>query len=307
MWTDFKRIVRTGFVHFIRNGIVSIAPILIMTVTLFVVGSLIFMNALLDTTLEQIQNRVDVNIYFNSAADDGDVLAIKNSLDALAEVASVEYVSREQARDDFRERHKDDYLALQALEELDENPFPAALNVRAKETSQYESIARFLESRNALSTGGEIIIDKINYYQNKTVIDRLTKVISGAEKLGFAVTAVMALISVVIVFNTILLTIYVSREEISVMNLVGATPRYIRGPFIVEGMLYGIIASIIVMIFFYPATNWLGAITEEFFGGANIFDYYIGNFGRILGIITGSGILLGILSSVLAVAKYLHR
>ncbi|PIP73136.1 MAG: hypothetical protein COW88_02915 [Candidatus Lloydbacteria bacterium CG22_combo_CG10-13_8_21_14_all_47_15] len=307
MWTDFKRIVRTGFVHFIRNGIVSIAPILIMTVTLFVVGSLIFMNALLDTTLEQIQNRVDVNIYFNSAADDGDVLAIKNSLDALAEVASVEYVSREQARDDFRERHKDDYLALQALEELDENPFPAALNVRAKETSQYESIARFLESRNALSTGGEIIIDKINYYQNKTVIDRLTKVISGAEKLGFAVTAVMALISVVIVFNTILLTIYVSREEISVMNLVGATPRYIRGPFIVEGMLYGIIASIIVMIFFYPATNWLGAITEEFFGGANIFDYYIGNFGRILGIITGSGILLGTLSSVLAVAKYLHR
>jgi len=307
MWTDFKRIVRTGFVHFIRNGIVSIAPILIMTVTLFVVGSLIFMNALLDTTLEQIQNRVDVNIYFNSAADDGDVLAIKNSLDALAEVASVEYVSREQARDDFRERHKDDYLALQALEELDENPFPAALNVRAKETSQYESIARFLESRNALSTGGEIIIDKINYYQNKTVIDRLTKVINGAEKLGFAVTAVMALISVVIVFNTILLTIYVSREEISVMNLVGATPRYIRGPFIIEGMLYGIIASIIVMIFFYPATNWLGAITEEFFGGANIFDYYIGNFGRILGIITGSGILLGTLSSVLAVAKYLHR
>lgn len=307
MWTDFKRIVRTGFVHFTRNGIVSIAPILVMTVTLFVIGSLVFMNALLDTSLEQIKNKVDVNIYFNTSAAEIDILSIKESLEALPEVVSVEYVSREQARADFRERHKDDFLTLQALEELDENPLPASLNVRAKETSQYESIARFLESRNALSQGGGIIIDKINYYQNKTVIDRLTKVISGAEKIGFAVTAMMAIVSIVIVFNTILLTIYISREEISVMNLVGATPRYIRGPFLVEGILYGLIASIFVMILFYPTTSWLGDVTEEFFGGMNIFDYYIQNFASVLGIILGAGILLGITSSILAVAKYLRK
>jgi len=306
-WTNFKRIMRAGGVHFWRNGVVSLASVLVMTVTLFVISSLIFMSALLQATLEEIKGKVDVNIYFNTQASEEDIFSIRDSLGALPEVANAEYISREQALEDFRERHKDDFLTLQALEELDDNPLGASLNIRAKETSQYESIARFLESRQALSESGDIIIDKINYYQNKVVIDRLSRVIDGSEKIGLTITVALIIISLVIVFNTIRLTIYISREEISVMKLVGASHMYVRGPFIIEGILYGLISSFLVMVILYPITIWIGDITEQFFGGINVFDYYVENFGEIFLITFGSGVLLGITSSFLAVTRYLKK
>jgi len=305
LWTNTKRIVRSGFVHFWRNGVVSLASVLVVTVTLFVIGSLIILQAVLDSSLDNIKNKVDVNIYFNINASEDDILAIGKSLENLPEVSSVEYVTEEEALANFKERHKDDHLTLQALDELDDNPLGASLNVRAKDTSQYESIAKFLDSKNALSQDGGIIIDKINYYQNKTVIDRLTKIIAGAESMGFAVTILMIIISIIITFNTIRLAIFISREEISVMKLVGASNKYVRGPFIVEGVMYGAISSFIAILVFYPVTLWLGDATENFFGGINIFNYYVSNFGQLFLVLFGSGILLGMISSFLAVRKYL--
>ncbi|MBI2045890.1 MAG: ABC transporter permease [Parcubacteria group bacterium] len=305
-WINTKRIIKSGFVHFWRNGVVSLASVLVMSVTLFVVGALIFMGALLDTSLQQIKEKVDINIYFITPAQENDILAIKKSLEALPEVTSVEYVSREAALAKFKDRHSGDYLTLQALDALDDNPLGATLNVRAKDTSQYESIARFLESKNALASDGATIVDKVNYYQNKTVIDRLTQIIKGSEQLGFAIALVLILVSIIITFNTIRLTIYISREEISVMKLVGAQNKYVRGPFIIEGMLYGVIASLIAIVLFYPATSWLGGLTEKFFGGMNIFHFYIEHFGQIFLTLLGTGTALGIVASFLAVRKYLR-
>ena len=123
--------------------------------------------------------------------------------------------------------------------------------------------------------------------------------------MGIAIIIVMAVISIVIVFNTIRLAIYTSREEIGVMRLVGADNRFIRGPFIVEGTLYGFASAIVSLIIFYPVTAWLGGATERFFGGINVFDYYIQNFGQIFLIIVATGIILGAISSYFAVRRYL--
>jgi cell division transport system permease protein len=89
------------------------------------------------------------------------------------------------------------------------------------------------------------------------------------------------------------------------MQLVGASNAYIRGPFVVEGILYGIVSAIITLILFYPLTYWLGPITQNFFGSMNLFTYYISNFGQISLLIVGAGIALGAVSSYLAVKKYL--
>ncbi len=160
-----------------------------------------------------------MNVYFAPAAYEADVLDVKEELEALPEVAEVEYVSREQALEDFRGRHENDQLTLQALDELDENPLGAVLNIRAKETSQYESIATFLEESDALSQDGDALIDNVNYFQNKVTIDRLTDIINASERIGFAVTLVLTILSVLITFNTIRLAIYTSRDEIKVMRL----------------------------------------------------------------------------------------
>ena len=305
--TDIKRIFRSGFLGFWRNGFVSLASVLVITITLFVAGSLIFFNAIMDASLEQIQNKVDIDVYFLTTATEDEISSVELSLKALPEVVSVMYISRDEALQQFRERHADDFLTLQALEELGDNPLGASLNVRAKDPSHYESIARFLEDQQALEAGGTQIIDKINYYQNKPAIDKLSKVIASVEVLGAAVVIILALITIVITFNTVRLAIYTSREEISVMRLVGASNRYIRGPFLVEGGMRGVFSAILVIIMFYPLTFWLGGETSLFFGGINVFDYYIGNFGKIFGIIFSLGILLGVVSSFFAVRRYISK
>jgi cell division transport system permease protein len=306
--TNLKRIIKSGFVSFWRNGVVSFAAILVMTMTLFVLGSILFVNATLDASLSQIRDKVDINVYFVTTAPEDDILSLKSSLEVLPEVATVEYVSREQALAEFTLRHENDQLTLQALEELGENPLGANLNIKAKETSQYEGIATFLEGESALSTVDDTpIIDKVNYLQNKTAIDKLTKIVDSAEKFGFIVIAILVIASIIISFNTIRLAIYTSKDEISVMKLVGASNSYIRGPFVFEGIMYGIVAGIVTLILFYPLTVWLGPLTENFFSDINLFDYYINSFSRIFFIVLGSGVLLGALSSYIAVWRYLKK
>jgi len=305
MWTATKRIIRSGFIGFFRNGFVSLASILVMTVTLFVIGALLFLGAIFNSSLQELKDKVDVNVYFVTSAPEESILSLKSSLEALPEVSKVTYITREQALANFQERHKNDQLTLQALEELSENPLGASLSIKAKETSQYEGIATFLQGGSALGTNGAPIIDKVNYFQNKTAIDKLSSIIDSANRVGLAITLILIIASVIITFNTIRLAIYTSRDEINVMRLVGASNMYVRGPFVFAGVLYGVIAALVTLLLFYPLALSLGPTTEKFFGSINIFSYYAENFVRIFIIIFFSGIVLGGVSSFLAVRKYL--
>lgn len=305
-WIDTRRIIRSGFLNFSRSGVVSIASVLVVTVTLSVITFLIFLQAVLHYSLTEIEDKVDITVYLTLDASEENITALIGSIEALPEVKEVSYMTREEALDRFREEHKDDYLTLQALDELGENPLGASLNIRAVETSQYEGIAKFLESPNALANDGTSIIEKVNYYQNKQIIDRLTNIISSARLIGLIVTLLLVIISVIITFNTIRLTIYIAREEISVMRLVGAENKYITGPFMIEGVIYGVIASIVTMILFLPVTIWLGRSMTDFFG-INLFHYYVDNFFQVFFIILLCGVFLGSLSSFLAIRKYLTK
>ncbi|PIS04043.1 hypothetical protein COT83_02755, partial [Candidatus Peregrinibacteria bacterium CG10_big_fil_rev_8_21_14_0_10_44_7] len=141
-WTNTQRIFKSGFVNFWRSGFISLASSLVMVTTLMVIGSLLFLGTLFDSTLTQIKNKVDINVYFVTDAQEEDILALKRSLEALPEVASIDYESREDVLAAFRERHADDQTMLQALDEIGDNPLRAVLNIRAKTPSQYETIAQ---------------------------------------------------------------------------------------------------------------------------------------------------------------------
>ncbi len=303
--TSIQRVIRAGVVGFFRNAFVSFATMLVMIITLFVIGALLFMNAALTSTLEQIKSKVDINAYFLTTASEEEVLAVKESVEALPEVLSVQYISREEALQIFKERHKNDQLTLQALEELDENPLGASLAIQAKDPSQYERIAKFLEEHEAVKVGEKRIVEKVNYNQNKVLIDRLTGLTSAIEKTGFLVSIFLTIASVMIVFNTIRLAIYTNKDEIEVMQLVGASNWFVRGPYVIEGVLYGLVSGLITLFIFYPIAVYLGPITESFFGSFNALTFYINEFGMLFKYIVGSGVLLGALSSFLAVRRYL--
>jgi len=278
-----------------------------MVTTLMVIGSLLFLGTLFDSTLTQIKNKVDINVYFVTDAQEEDILALKRSLEALPEVASIDYESREDVLAAFRERHADDQTMLQALDEIGDNPLRAVLNIRAKTPSQYETIAQFLKGDSGVAGSENVdIVDDVNYFQNKVAIDRLTKIIDSSERFGFILTLIFVIMSSLITFNTIRLAIYTSRDEISVMRLVGASGSYVRGPFVVTGVMYGLVSGVIALILFLPITYWLGPITENFFTGINIFTYYMSNFAEFFVLIIGAGVLLGAASSYLAVRRYLE-
>ncbi len=302
-----KRIIRAGLLSFSRNAFVSFASILVMTVTLFTVGTTIFAGVILNSALIDLRDKADVNVYFATTAPEDRILELKASLEALPEVSKVEYLSRDEALSAFRERHKNDQLTLSALDELPDNPLGAVLNIKAKDLSQYESISAFLKDQQSTQEGGASVIDKINFYdeQHRAALSRLQYITDSAKVLGAWIIAILIFTTLAISFNTLRLAIYSSRDEIQVMRLVGAGSFYIRAPFMVEGILYGLIAGIVTLLIFYPLTWWLGGATGNFFGGVNIFTYYLSHFLYFFLIIIGTGVVLGALASFLAVRRYL--
>jgi len=304
--TAFKRIIKSGFINFKRNGLISTASVVIVTITLSVITSIVLLQAVLNFSLAEIKDKVDVTIYFNVGADESKIMALKSSIEKLPEVASVSYTSSDQAIALFRERHEKDYPTIQALDEIGGNPLGGYLNIKAKEVSQYETIADFLKSDSLQASGSSAIIDKVNYYQNKVVIDRLNSIISGGKKIGFLVTLLLVIISIIITFNTIRLKIFYAKEEVGVMRLVGASKMRVRGPFMIEGAIYGIAATVVTLILFWPITAWLGRNLTGFLG-INLYHYYLSNIFQIFIIVLLSGIFLGMASSVLAVRRYLNK
>jgi cell division transport system permease protein len=305
MLTGIRRVTKSGFVGFWRNAYVSIASVFVIMVALFVIGSTMFIDQLLTTSLKSLQEKVDINVYFVPTATEEDIESIKTAVEALPDVESVTYTSREDALAKYREQNQNDEIAMQALAELDENPLGANIAIQAKDTSQYESIARFLQEKRELASPQNPVIDEVNYSRNKEAIDTLTGIIGAVERVSLITMLVLIVAATLITFNTIRLAIYTAREEISIMRLVGASNMFIRGPFMLQGIMYGLVAGIICLLIFYPTMVWLGPLSESFFD-FNLYTYFTSNFSHIFLVLVGSGIVLGLVSSALAVARYLR-
>lgn len=315
VFTTFKRIARTGFVNFWRNGFLSFAAIVVITLSLCAFGALIFGGAFGRALIADVKDKVDINVYFALSAQEPDILALQKQVETLPEVASTTYISSDQALANFQAKWQDNTLIMQGLEEVGDNPFPAALNIKAKEPGQYASIADFLDTKNPTMSDGTSLISKVDYQQNKIIIDRLSKIIPAAEQAGSVIAIILIIVAIIVVFNTIRLIIYTARDEISVMKLVGASNIYVRGPLVVSGIMYGILSGLITLILMAAFAYWSDAVLLKLAGvdlAANfelvvniLSDYFISNFTEIFIIIMGAGIILGGVSSYIAARRYL--
>jgi cell division transport system permease protein len=303
--TSLRRIIRSGFIGFWRSAYVSLASIFVITVALFVIGTTMLLDQLLTASLTNIQSKVDINVYFVTTADEVAINALKTKVEALPDVAEVRYTSREDALTEYRLKNQNDSVAMQALEELGENPLGATIAIRAKNTSQYESIASFLDEQKAMETTETALIDEVNYANNKESIETLTKIVNAVERATTITMVVLILAAILITFNTIRLAIYTAREEISVMRLVGASNAFIRGPFMLQGIMYGVISGILALAILYPIMIWIGPATAEFFE-FDLYIYFVNNFGTLFLTIVGIGVGLGLVSSILAITRYLR-
>lgn len=307
--THFKRIFNAGIKNFTRNTFVSLASVLTMVVMLFVIAGTFFVNSLLVDTLATLQEKVDINVYFTPTTEESPILALQKDLQRLPEVKEVTYISRDEALALFTERHKNNQATLNALQELGgDNPLGATLTIKAKETSQYESISEFLNTYTSNPATTDYV-DKVNYFDNKKAIDTLDQLITGAKVVGVFISVLFIALALFITLNTLRLAIYISKDEIHVMNMVGASRNYISGPFMVTGALYGLVAALAVMIILWPVTFWMTSKAQEFFADINFFGYYVDDFFKIFFGLVFIGVVTGALASIFAVKKYVknHR
>ena len=290
-----KRTFREGLDNFRRNGWLSFATVSVLAISLYVISTTIIMGISADSVRKNVQDKINVSMYFKSDIAESKILEIKSKLVGYQEIQSIDYVSKEQALEQFKKLGDKNPSITQALDEIGENPLLPSLVIKAKDPSQYDIITKAIAGANFSAD-----INRIDYEENKTAIDRLTGIIKLVREVGMTLGIIFVFIGVLITFNAIRLTMYAHKQEFEIMRLVGASNTYIKMPFVFEGIFYGVVSAVVVMILLFATVEFLGPITN-----GDIIKFYLSNFFIILGGLLVSGVSLGTLSGVIAIRRYL--
>ena len=277
------------------------ATIIIIVIALFTVATMLAVDRIGSYALNTLQEKIDISIQFKDDAGEEKILEFKEDLEELEEVKSVEYISKEQALINFREAHKDNEYIDQSLEELGENPLFAVLNVKAKSLGQYEAIDDYIKNNENYKD----IIESVNFKENEKAINNFSSILKTVKEGMFGLTALFILIGIMIAFNTIRLAMYAHKIEIEIMRLVGASNWFIKMPFIVEGALFGIIGCVVTLVFIFPIIMYISPKVSQFLPGFDLQNYFMDDFPKIAGVLLISGIALGVISSLIAIKRYL--
>ena len=298
---SFFRVIKTGFVNFWRNLWLSMAATMVMTITLVIFGTLFLIFILTSYSIKTIQNTVDISVYFKVGLAEQQIDKIRSDISSDPRVQEVDYISAADAYNNFKAAHSDNPLITESLNELSDNPLPATLHVKAYNLSDYPAIAQKLEGSQYSS-----FIDTVNYEDNRAIIDRLDRILKFIIAFGIGLVGIFGIIAVLVIFNTLTLTIYNRKEEVEIMRLVGATNWYIRGPFLIESILYSIFATAITSALFVPVfKKVLPAVTQYVNPQLNIYNHNIFSFWYLVLMLFVLALVLSIISTMWAIRKYL--
>ncbi|HZM63876.1 MAG TPA: permease-like cell division protein FtsX [Candidatus Saccharimonadales bacterium] len=301
----FARILKTGMINFVRNAWLGIAAIAVMVVTLTIVLFSILTNATFNHTIDQIRDKIDISMYLSDeiTAEQRDQMLAE--LKALPNVAAVTYLSKDQALERYKEQNANNPELLSAISQTD-NPLPATVQIKPKDLNKISEIKDFLSNpeKEALQS------EEPSYSgDRKEAIDKITHATNTLQRAGLVAVVVFAVISMLIIFNTIQMAIFNRRDEITIMRLLGASTSYIRGPFVVETIFYGVVSALISVLFihaaFVAASSALEASSLGLLDIQYSSDYFYDHFWLLLGMQLVIGILIGAISSIVATKRYL--
>jgi len=294
------RTLKAGFQNFYRNGSLTVAAVSILTLALLIISVILVLSISADLGLKYVQDKIDIRVYFKGDTEEQEMMAFRSEVQKYQEVKSAEYISKNKALDDFKTSNAGKPDILKAIEAVEDNPLLASVNIKARNPEQYDIIAKSIENSSFRDD-----IASINYQQYKLVIDRFNTTIKTIRKTGAFLFILFSLIAVLITFNVIRMTIFNHGTEIEIMRLVGASNNFIRLPFVFEGVIYGIFAAVISIILLFPIVK---LVTPYIIGSAYV-SVIQADFTKYFVLIFLAqllvGVLLGIVSSILAIRRYL--
>lgn len=299
------RIIRTGLQNFARNLTLAIAAMAVMVITLTIVLFSVIINATFANTVQQITDKIDISVYLKDSVNAQQLEDLISDLKSNQNVKSVDYVSKDKALELYKEQNVDKVDLLVAISQTD-NPLPASLQIKPNDPDKIEQIKTFLETPAVKNLQS----DETSYSgDRKKAIDKISQATKFFREAGLVGVLIFMFVSMLIIFNTIRMAIFNRREELTIMRLLGASSSYIRGPFIVETILYGIISAVISI----AAVGALFAVSSNAFGASSLGlldieyanKFFADNFWTILVVQLTIGIVIGAFSSYIATRRYL--
>lgn len=300
----FSRIISTGMVNFARNAWLSIAAMAVMIITLTIVLFSVITNAAFNNTIAQITAKIDVSVYLKDTAPAAQVDQLLRDLHDLPNVQRTTYLNKAQALEAYKQQNAGNTQLLSAINQTD-NPIPATIRIKPRDLNKIQDIQTSLEQQRY-----KPLIDQISYNgDRKAAIDKIAHATNLLKRAGVVAVVVFAIISVLIIFNTIQMAIFNRRDELTIMRLLGASTWYIRGPFVVEAILYGIISALISTLLihslFVASSSALQASSLGLLDINYAATYFSSHFWGLLTVQLALGILIGAVSSIVATRRYL--
>jgi cell division transport system permease protein len=286
--------IRRAWQGFWRNAVMSIAATATMVLMLLLLAGFWIIQTGLLAGLQFTEQKVEVVADLQDNVIDSQVTDLQTRVAALPEVATVTYISREQALDDFRTRLKE-----QGQEDLtrylDSNPLHASLNVKLKDPHVFGDVVTMLRNESIVATVQE----------QQKLVDQVLTVTNILRTAGTVVLVVVGIIALFIIVNTIRLAVVARAEEIEIMRLVGASDAFIRWPFVFEGAFVGLLGSLITLGVLAAVADPVSAFMVDFF---RVLPLQFGSLSRdLIVLILGAGVGLGVLGSWVSVRTYLIR
>jgi len=297
MITQFKRTIKYGFKIITRDGEIFFTSISILFIVVSLISSLFIFKKVSEFLIYSLKEKANVSVYFKEDAPQEEILKIKEEI-SKNEQFHVEFISKEKALKDFELKHQRNNILMEALKEIGYNPFLASLEIKSNDPFQYEVLMTYFKEK-------ENLIEKIDYAERKPLIDKIFSLSSNIEKVGMIISLVLVLISIFVVFNTTRLSLLNFQEEIFIQKLVGASSWFIRGQFLVQGFLAGMLASALSCVVLVSFLYFVSPKVEMVFPGLNLFSILKENIQTLLIIQLSSGILLGIVPTLFALRRFL--
>lgn len=294
------RIIKLGFTNFWRNGWLSLAATFIMTLTLLTISVFLIFNLVINTTTDAIKKKIDLSVYFTDEATDFQIRDIKLALQSRPEVQEVIYVDKTEAFRRWQEMQKNEKIKNLVTEE--NNPLPRSLEVKTINPESLEQIADYVSADVYKS-----FIRKISYQENKQIIEKLINITNFSRKIGLILSVIFLVVSILVIFNTIRLTIFTRGTEIEIMRLVGASDTFIRIPFLIEGMLYGLFATIASLILIWLGLHFVSPMITNYLGDVNLNleGFFLENLPWIAIMELAASILISVTCSWISIRKNL--
>lgn len=302
----FWRIVHTGIVNFIRSISLAVAAMAVMAVTLTIVLFSIIANATFENTIRDITDKISVSVYLQDSTTDDQAKKLADQIGKQSNVKRVVYLNKDQALRAFGDQNPENQGLVTAATQAG-NPIPATIQVYPKTLNDIPQIKNFLTKPD----NHKLQRPESPSYQSKRkeAIDNITHATNVLRKIGVISVIVFAVTCVLTIFNTIQMAIFNRRDEITIMRLLGASTSYIRGPFVVEAAIYGLLSGVfsilIVNSAFLASSSALQASSLGLLDINYASDYFGSHFLQLLLFQTAIGIIIGTVSSVIATRRYL--